>query len=202
MRVIGITGGIGGGKSLVADIMIKKYKACLINSDRIAKEQMKPGGISYQGVVDYFGKEILSGDGAIDKGKLSKIVFNDKEKLHKLNTLTHPNVLKEIQRIIEEEKGGKAPPYCIIETALMIEAGYDFICDEVWYVHSSADLRRNRLKQHRRYTDDKIDAIFESQSKEEEFLNAYTKVIYNDSDLCSLEIQIDNLLKDEQAVFP
>ena len=80
MRVIGITGGIGSGKSLVADIMIKKYNAYLINSDKIAKEQMTPQGISYKGVVEYFGKEILMEDGTIDKEKLSKIVFSDKGK--------------------------------------------------------------------------------------------------------------------------
>jgi dephospho-CoA kinase len=201
MKVIGITGGIGGGKSLVADIMIKKYKAYLINSDRIAKEQMMPGAISYQGVVDYFGKDILLGDGSIEKSKLSTIVFNDKEKLLKLNSLTHHNVLAEIQRIIEEKRDSKAIPYCIIETALMIEAGYDFICDEVWYVHSSEASRRDRLKQYRGFTDDKIDIIFESQSKEEDFLNKYTKVIYNDGDLCKLELQIDNLINDSKPVF-
>lgn len=194
MKVIGITGGIGGGKSLVADIMIKKYKAYLINSDHIAKEQMKPGGISYQGVVDYFGDEILFEDGSIDRSKISTIVFNDKEKLLKLNSLTHPNVLHEIQRIIAEKRESKTVPYCIIETALMIESGYDFVCDEVWYVHSSYDLRRQRLKQYRSYSDEKIDAIFESQSKDEEFLKAFNKVIYNDGDLCNLECQIDNML--------
>jgi dephospho-CoA kinase len=195
MKVIGITGGIGSGKSLVADIMIKKYKAYLINSDTIAKEQMMLGGISYEGVVEYFGKDIILEDGTIDKGKLSQIVFNDKEKLLKLNSLTHPNVLAEVQRIIAEKRDSKTVAYCIIETALMIEAGYDFVCDEVWYVHSSISLRRKRLKQYRSYTDERIDAIFTSQSKDEDFLKAYKKVIYNDSDICRLEYQIDNLLK-------
>lgn len=195
MKVIGITGGIGSGKSLVADIMIKKYKAYLINSDRIAKEQMMPGGISYKGVVDYFGKEILSEDGTIDRRKLSNIVFSDRDKLLKLNSLTHPNVLSEVQRIIAKKRDSKTVAYCIIETALMIESGYDFVCDEVWYVHSSKDERRNRLKQYRSYTDERINAVFENQSKEEDFFKAFTKVIYNDSDLCKLEYQIDDLLK-------
>lgn len=198
MKVIGITGGIGSGKSLVADIMIKKYNAYLINSDSIAKEQMMPGGVSYQGVVDYFGEEILLEDGTIDREKLSRIAFNDKEKLLKLNSLTHPNVLTEVQRIINEKRESKTVPYCIIETALMIESGYDFVCDEVWYVHSSRELRRERLQQYRSYSDEKIDAIFEIQSKEEDFLKAFTKVIYNDCDLCKLEYQIDQLINFEQ----
>jgi len=179
MKVIGITGGIGSGKSLVADIMIKKYKAYFINTDRIAYEQMLPGGISYKGVVEYFGKEILNEDGTIDRNRLSKIVFSDKEKLLKLNSLTHPNVLIEVKKEIQKKRAEKNVPYCIIETALMIESGYDCICDEVWYVHCPADIRRQRLKLNRGYTDEKIDAIFASQSKEEDFFRKYKKVIYN-----------------------
>jgi dephospho-CoA kinase len=196
MRVIGITGGIGSGKSLVADIMIRKYNAYLINSDSIAKEQMMPGGISYQGVIEYFGDEILLEDGTIDRNKLSNIVFSNKVKLYKLNNLTHPNVLIEVKKIIAEKKESKDIPYCIIESAIMIESGYYSICDEVWYVHASEDSRRNRLKQYRSYSDDKIDAIFESQSKAEDFLRVFSKVIYNDKDVCNLEVQIDKLLND------
>ncbi|NLP15595.1 MAG: dephospho-CoA kinase [Clostridiales bacterium] len=196
MKVIGITGGIGSGKSLVADIMIMKYNAYLINTDMIAKEQMMPDGISYPGIVEYFGEEILNKDGTIDANKLADIVFKDKEKLLKLNSLTHPNVLTEVKRIIAGMREGKKTPYCIIETALMIESGYDFVCDEVWYVYSSADTRRGRLKQYRSYDDKKIDAIFESQSKEEDFFKRYSKVIYNDSDIHNLEVQIDRLLND------
>jgi dephospho-CoA kinase len=195
VKTIGITGGIGSGKSLVADIMIKKHKAYLINTDRIAKEQMMPGGISYRGVVQYFGQDILDGEGVIDKDKLSKIVFSDKEKLLMLNSLTHPNVLHEVQREIAIKKESKAVPYCIIETALMIESGYDFLCDEVWYVHSSQETRRQRLKKHRGYTDEKIDAIFDSQSKEEDFFKNFTCVIYNNGDIDHLEQEIDKLLR-------
>ena len=195
MKVIGITGGIGSGKSLVADIMTRKHNAHIINTDRIAYEQMLPGGISYKGVVVYFGNEILKEDGTIDRGKLSEIVFNDREKLFKLNSLTHPNVLIEVKKEIEQKKAEKKVPYCIIETALMIESGYDSVCDEVWYVHSPADVRRQRLKQNRGYTDEKIDAIFASQSKEEDFFRKYNKVIYNDGDKDALDMQIEKLLK-------
>lgn len=194
MKVIGITGGIGSGKSLVAEIMVKKHKAYLINTDRIAKEQMMPGGISYPGVVEYFGNGILREDGTIDNNKLSKIIFSDTKKRLKLNSLTHPNVLVEVQKEIADKKASKDVPFCIIETALMIESGYDFVCDEVWYVHSSSEIRRKRLKEHRGYSDEKIDAIFESQSKEEDFFRKFSKVIYNNGDISSLDHQIDKLL--------
>lgn len=195
MKVIGITGGIGSGKSLVAEIMIKKYNAYFINTDRIAYEQMLPGEISYNGVVEYFGREILNEDGTIDRSKLAKIVFNDSTKRLKLNSLTHPNVLKEVEREIEKKRAEKNVRYCIIETALMIESGYDVVCDEVWYVHCPAEIRRQRLKLNRGYSDEKIDAIFASQKKEEDFFKKYHKVIYNDGNINSLYSQIENLLR-------
>ena len=153
MKVIGITGGIGSGKSLVARIMQDKYGARYIDTDQIAREQMEPGGASYDGVVQYFGREILLEDGRIDRTKLAQIVFEQKDKLQKLNELTHPQVLIAVNNEIETAKAEGNVPYVLIETALMIEAGSDYICDQVWYVHAPEE-RRNRLK-HRNYTDEK-----------------------------------------------
>jgi len=161
----------------------------------IAKKQMMPGGISYGPVVQYFGKEVLKEDGTIDRLKLAKSIFTDDENRLKLNSLTHPNVLIEVQKEIQEKRKAGDSPYCIIETALMIEAEYDFICDEVWYVYSPANIRRQRLKSSRGYSDEKIDDIFKSQSSEKDFFDRYSKVIYNDGDIPNIEEQIDNLLK-------
>lgn len=191
MKIIGITGGIGSGKSLVARIMQDKYHAYIVNTDQIAKEQMEPGGISYGAVVSYFGKGILAKDGTIDRSKLSQVVFQDKEKLLMVNQLTHPNVLMEVKREIEAESARGVHPYFIIETALMIESGYDLACDEVWYVHSSSEERRARLKMSRGYTDGKIDSIFHSQKKEEEFLRHFEIVIKNNGSVEELEEQIE-----------
>ncbi len=194
MKVIGITGGIGSGKSLVAKILMEKYGAYFLNTDRIAKEQMEVGGVSYHGVVEYFGEEILAEDGSIDRRKLSEIVFHDKDKLKQLNALTHPQVLKAVlEELSTLRKEGKVP-YVIIETALMIEAGFDYICDEVWYVYTPEDIRRERLKKERNYSDQKIDQIFAFQSKPEEFRKRYSKVIENVGDLRSLEYQVEQLL--------
>lgn len=194
MKVIGITGGIGSGKSLVAKILMDKYGAHFINTDRIAKEQMDVGGVSYAGVVDYFGHGILAEDGSIDRKKLSEIVFQDKEKLQKLNNLTHPNVLTAVQEELASLRRAGVVKYAIIETALMIESGYDFICDEVWYVYTPEDIRRERLRNERNYSDEKIDAIFKSQSKEGEFRKRFPKVIENIGDIHDLEKQVEALL--------
>jgi dephospho-CoA kinase len=194
MKVIGLTGGIGSGKSLVANILKEKYNAYLLDSDSIAKKQMEPGGASYLAVVDYFGEEIVAEDGTIDRTKLSKIIFEDKHKRLKVNELTHPKVLEEVQQEIQATRDQGKFRYLVVETALMIEAGYDFICDEVWYVYAPEEDRRSRLKHERNYTDEKINSIFANQSKEEAFRSRFSKVIENIGDIHLLEQQVEQLL--------
>ena len=194
MKVIGLTGGIGSGKSLVAKILQEKYSAYLLETDRIAKEQMEPGGASYREVIDYIGMEIVTGDGSIDRAKLAQIIFEDKEKRLKINEITHPKVLEEVQLELQSLRERGTVPYVIIETALMIEARYEFTCDEVWYVYAPVEERRKRLKADRNYLDEKIDSIFLNQNKEEAFRKAFTKVIENVGDVQELEKQVDGLM--------
>ena len=178
MRVIGLTGGIGSGKSWVAEAISKALSWEVIYTDDVAREQMKKGGESYFAVVKEFGDGILDKSGEIDRSRLSKIVFEDKTKLEKLNSLTHPlvrtYVLNQIAKFREEKKEA-----VLIETALLIEAGYQEFCDEVWYVHAPETQRRERLKASRGYSDEKVDSLFLKQRKEEEFFQIATKVIEN-----------------------
>jgi dephospho-CoA kinase len=194
MKVIGLTGGIGSGKSLVAKILKEKYGAYILYTDNIAKEQMEPGGASFKEVVEYFGDIILAPDGTIDRGKLAAIIFEDQEKRLKINEITHPKVLAAVEAEINRVRAQAAVPYLVVETALMLEAGYDFICDEVWYVHTPEKVRRLRLKKERSYSDEKIDTIFANQSKEEAFRAKFTKVIENIGDIEMLEKQVDLLI--------
>ena len=194
MKVIGLTGGIGSGKSLIARILLDKYNAYLLNTDAIAKKQMEPDGVSYNAVVQYIGTQILNEDRTINRSSLAQIIFEDKEKRLKINELTHPLVLEEVLQKIKELKEEESHPYLVVETALMIEAGYDFICDEVWYVFAPEEERRRRLKESRNYPDHKIDAIFHNQSKDFDFRLKYTKVIENVGDINQLELQVDHLI--------
>ena len=198
MKVIGLTGGIGSGKSLVAKILQEKYAAHILLTDDIARAQMEPGGASYQEVVDFIGKEILSEDGFIDRSKLAAIIFEDEKKRLKINDITHPKVLKAVREEIDTLQSKGTIPYLVVETALMIEAGYDFICDEVWYVYTPEEERRRRLKKERNYSDEKIDSIFLNQSKEEAFRAKFSKVVENIGDISILEAQVDRLLGNER----
>lgn len=195
MKVIGLTGGIGSGKSLVAKVLQDNYGAHILNTDQIAREQMDVGGASYDAVVRFFGNEILSEDKTINRSKLAEIVFHDKDKLKRLNQLTHPKVLEEVKEEILSLKRLGCTEYLVIETALMIESGYDAACDEVWYVYASEKDRRRRLKKERKYSNEKIDAIFASQSTAQAFREKFSKVIENTSDINNLIQQVDQLLK-------
>jgi len=195
MKVIGLTGGIGSGKSMVAEILREKYKACILDTDSIAKRQMEPGGESYRLVLEHFGEEILCPDGRINRQKLADIIFRDANKRLKINQLTHPIVLEEVKKEIESRRKSGTTEYLVVETALMIESGYDFICDEVWYVYAPKELRRLRLKESRGYSDEKIDSIMANQKKDEEFRAKYCKVIENTSDRQYLEKQVDALIE-------
>jgi len=195
MKVIGLTGGIGSGKSLVADILREKYNAYILDTDSIAKRQMEPGGESYLLVVGHFGKEILNPDGTINRQKLADIIFRDAEKRMKINQLTHPMVLEAVKKEIEDVRKSRKAEYLVVETALMIESGYDFICDEVWYVYAPEELRRSRLRQTRGYSDEKIDAIMANQCRDEEFRARFDKIIENTKDRIYLEQQVDKLVR-------
>ena len=102
MKVYGITGGAGTGKSEVIKMLQENFGGCVIMSDEVARELMQKGNISYQLIVEYFGRDILMDDGEIDRKKLADHVFNNKEALEKLNSMTHPYVKDEIRKLIAE----------------------------------------------------------------------------------------------------
>lgn len=194
MRVIGVTGGVGAGKSTVLEYLEKAYHAEVIQADQVGHEVMEPGETAYEKILRYFGPQILSEDLRIDRGILGAIVFADPDKLKALNAIVHPAVKKEIlRRIAWAEAEGKA--CAVVEAALFLEEKYDAFCDETWYIYTAENRRRSRLKASRGYTDERIDRIFGSQKTHEEFLKRCGCVIDNNGaqeDTCR---QIDKRMK-------
>ena len=133
MKVLGITGGIGSGKTLVLNILKENYNAEIIEADRLGHELMEPGRAVYNNVVSYFGRDILGKDDTIDRKKLGGIVFADKDKLRKLNELSHPVIRDEILRIIDEGRI-RGTELVVLEEALHIEEGYRSKCFFIIYV--------------------------------------------------------------------
>lgn len=186
MKVIGLTGGIGSGKSFVAGVAEKYFPVLHVNTDEIARLQMKKGGISYQKTVDYFSaysEKLLGEDGEIDRKVLSEIVLSDKKLLEKLNGITHPAVVDEVKNIIKREKEYKNHKAVLIETALLYEAGIDSICDEIWYVYAPDETRRKRLTLSRGYTKEKTDMFMSRQNSEELFLRLADRTVPNGADV-------------------
>lgn len=187
-KIIGLTGGVGCGKSTVVALLQKNFRCKAILTDEVAREQMQPGGIAYTLVLEEFGNEILAEDGTIDRGALAAIVFPDEEKLAKLNALTHPLVTEYVLEQVGQERRENRYEILVIETALLIEGGYDRFCDEVWYVYAPKEQRRKRLKESRGYPDGKIDALMARQKTEEEFFAVADHVVKNCDETTETEL--------------
>lgn len=189
MKVIGITGGVGAGKSTVVGILRKHYETEYLHCDVIAHELMEPGGEAYEELVALFGESVKNADGTLNRSKLYERAFLG-GRVEELNACVHPKVRTYVEQRIAELKRADFPGMILIEAALLIEAGYKEICDELWYVYAPVEMRRARLKANRGYTDERVDAIMEQQASEEIFFSQSDFVLYNDSSAEECEAHI------------
>ena len=195
MKFIGITGGVGAGKSAILDYLKNKPDTKVMLADEIAHELMVPGTQCSDKLKAEFGTEdIYQKDGFFDRIKLAQVIFSDDEKRKKLNGIVHPAVRKYvIGQAAYERKEGKIK-LLVLEAALLIEEHYDEICDELWYIYTSEENRRIRLKKQRNYSDEKINEIFNSQLTDEKFRKACRVVIDNNGTIEAAEAQIEAAL--------
>lgn len=194
MKVYGITGGAGTGKSEVIKMLQENFGGCVIMSDEVARELMQKGNISYQLIVEYFGRDILMDDGEIDRKKLADHVFNNKEALEKLNSMTHPYVKDEIRKLIAEADASGECRFVALESAILLECGYEDICDEFWYVYTKPEIRRQRMKETRNYSDEKVDSVMRNQQPDEVFFEQCSFVIKNNTTLSDVYAQLKEKL--------
>lgn len=193
MKVLGITGGIGSGKTLVLNILKENYNAEIIEADRLGHELMEPGRAVYNNVVSYFGRDILGKDDTIDRKKLGGIVFADKDKLRKLNELSHPVIRDEILRIIDEGRN-RGTELVVLEAALLIEEGYSSLCDHMVYVHSPVEIRINRLMEYRGFDRERALAVIRSQNPEKYYRDNCDLMIDNSGDRFQTEENIRQMM--------
>lgn len=179
MKIIGITGGIGSGKSQVLSYMKEQYHVVVCETDKIAHKLQMPGEECYQEIVKCFGDDILQENQQIDRKVLGAIVFNDEGKLHLLNKIVHPAVKADVKRQIEDA-GKKCVEIVLVESALLQEDHYEEICDEIWYIYAEESVRRERLKLSRNLSEEKISSIIKLQADEETFRN-YCQVMIDNS---------------------
>lgn len=197
MKTIGITGGVGAGKSLVLNYLQNHYNARVYLADDIANDLKLPGQSCYDKIIELLGRNIIDSEGLIDKNKMAEKIFSHKELLDEVNRIIHPAVKEYVLSQIELERKKGEIDYFILEAALLIEEGYDRILDELWYIHADTSVRSRRLKETRNYTRDKINHIMASQLSETEFRKHCKVVINNNSDEEALYSQIDHILEEK-----
>lgn len=196
MKRIGITGGVGSGKSRILDLLKERWGACVCQADIIAHQVQRPGSECYREIIDYFGQEILCFDGTIDRGKLGDIVFADNSKLQRLNEIVHPAVNQEITRLIklEEERGTRL---FVLEAALLTEKIYREMLEEIWYIYTQEDVRKARLKESRGYTEQKVEAMFAAQAPEAVYRECCDRIIDNSGLFEETKKAVEAALQDE-----
>lgn len=199
MKFIGITGGVGAGKSEILSYLGKKTGVRVMLADEIAHELMEAGTDCYKCLRQTFNDEdIWNSDGSFNREKLAKVIFSDKLKRDIMNSVVHPAVKEYVIRQQEYEKERGELFLLVLEAALLIEEHYDKICDELWYIYTSEENRRDRLKASRGYSDEKIDNIFKSQLSEEEYRKYCAVVIDNNGSVEAAFEQIDKALVNEE----
>ncbi|MGN0290515.1 MAG: dephospho-CoA kinase [Lachnospiraceae bacterium] len=199
MKFIGITGGVGAGKSAILNYISKNYDAKVMLADEIAHDLMMPGTKCYDTIKKTFGTEdIFLPDGNLDRMKMAQVIFSDAKKREQMNGIVHPAVKEYVLEIYRKEQAEQRLDYLILEAALLIEEHYDEICDELWYIYTSEENRRKRLKADRGYSDEKIDGIFKSQLTEEEYRRHCKQVIDNNGSVEDTFLQIVKIFNEEK----
>lgn len=183
MKVLGITGGVGAGKSTVLAYLEERYGARVIQADQVGHFLQQPGESCYRRIVEQFGPSVLNGDGTISRPALGAAVYADPRKLARLNAIMHPAIRRWIQAEIEKERAHGRSPFVTVEAALLLEDHYDEICDEIWYVYASDAVRIRRLEASRGYSEEKCRSIMANQKKESDFRRACQLVIDNSSEI-------------------
>lgn len=197
MKIIGITGGIGSGKSTVLNLLRDKYQAYIVEADRVAHDLMEPGQAAYEKIKAVFSETVFHADGTINRAALGQMVFQDTDRLKQLNEIVHPAVKVWIRNEIEQQKQSGSCQLFVIEAALLIEDGYTAICDEIWYVYVEESIRIKRLMESRGYTEEKCRAIMKNQSDEAYYRQNTSAWIDNSLSFEDTEKQVDGLLKSQ-----
>lgn len=192
MKILGITGGVGSGKSEILKYLKEEYGAAVCQMDETARKLQRSGTECFRKIVEAFGSGIVGGDGELDRRKLGERVFSDPEELRLLNSIVHPEVLRCVQEDIEAHAAAGTELY-VLEAALLPEVGRG-LCDELWYIYVPEEVRRERLKASRQYTDGKITDMIASQPSEEDFREACMAVIDNGGPFENTQRQIGDRL--------
>ena len=195
-KLIGMTGGVGSGKSTALAYLRDVYECEVMLADDIGLKLERKGEVCYQPLIELMGEDILSADLEIDRAKMASLVFNDDELLQKVNAIVHPAVRKAVEEQVERVR--RLEPYktIFLESAIFVEAGYLDMLDELWVVTSDKATRKDRLARDRGYTDAKCEMVMENQFSDEKYQTYADHVLVNNGGVEELYRQIDELMSE------
>lgn len=195
MRFIGITGGVGAGKSEILRYIGEHYKCEIYLADEVAHLVKQPGSRGYQELVKLLGTDAVAADGQIDRAVMADKIFARPRLLEQVNEIIHPAVREYLLERLELARNKGETELFFVEAALLIECGYLALVDEMWYIYADEEIRRERLRRTRGYSEEKISQIMSRQLSEESFRKNCDFVIDNSGSLTDTCRQIDERLR-------
>ncbi len=190
MKTIGLTGGIGSGKTTVSQIL-GELGASIIDADVLGHQIYLPGSVGFERVVEAFGSEVVGPQGTIDRKKLGPIVFADPAALKRLNSIVHPLIFEAAKREIQDRRAGGFKLPIVLEAAILIEANWMPLVDEVWLVVSDADAVKSRLGSQRGMPAPDVESRMRAQMSNEERRRFADVVIENTGSIAALRTAIE-----------
>lgn len=188
MITIGITGTIGSGKSTVAGIM-HELGAAVINADEVGHELYLPGTPGWDEVVGFFGRGILAPDLTIDRNKLGELVFNSPEALSSLDAIMRPIILEEVRDRLAELRS-LSTRITVLEAALLVEAGWEGLVDEVWVTTAPLDVIMERMAAKKQWSPEQVRQRMAAQNTVSQQLKSADLVIDTDKSLPELKAEV------------
>ena len=186
MKIIGVTGGIGSGKSTVSSTL-RDLGAAVVDADVISRNVTASGGRAYEELVEYFGNEIVGENGEIDRAKLASIAFSDKVRLHALNCITHKHVADKIAETVEFLKNSGKWDIIVIDAPIPVERGFLDLTDEVWVVVADLETRISRVVERSGYSAEEVKERIGSQLREDQYISIADETIINNGSVEELE---------------
>lgn len=188
MLIIGLTGGIGSGKSTVCDYFAR-LGVPIIDADLIAREVVEPGQPALGQIADHFGSEFITPEGRLNRRLLREQIFNDEQARTALQSILHPL----IRTRMKEQIAALDAPYTIIAIPLLVETGQRDMLDRILVIDTPEELQIKRVTQRDKVGQDQVQSILDAQCSRNERLAAADDIINNTSDLEDLEQQVDQL---------
>ncbi len=190
MLLVGLTGGLGAGKSTVAG-MLAGRGAIVVDADHLARDAIAPGTPGHRKVLEIFGDEVVSASGEIDRETLARVVFADREKRRALESVTHPEVFRLLAEIVETYRDTQA--IVVFDAALIIESGFHEACDVLVVVSAPPEQQVERVARERGMSGAEATSRLAAQLSPERREALADIVVRNDGDLAALEAEVDRL---------